>query len=77
MIFFNKQTLKSYLPWQEKQKRLKREKGFCLSIVNPDAAGIDVSDTEMQVYRIFGVNLMRIPGISEGSVLNINRGIGT
>jgi hypothetical protein len=32
-----------------KAKKIKTRKGFRLSIVNPDAAGIDVSDTKMQV----------------------------
>jgi hypothetical protein len=42
--------LHNYQTWQRKQKKMKTCKGFQLKIVNPDAAGIDVSSTRMQVY---------------------------
>jgi hypothetical protein len=33
----------------KKAKKIKTKKGFQLKIVNPDAAGIDISSTQMQV----------------------------
>ena len=43
-------TLKLLLMlWQRKQKKIHTKKGIELKIVNPDAAGIDIADSEMQV----------------------------